>query len=51
MTDTPATFTDPEMPTITDLVTKSPKTYSYMTYLDKKNSNEAIHQNLSNEDV
>ena len=48
MTETADTLTDPEMPTITHLVTKIPKTYSEMTYLDKKNINEAIYQKLIN---
>ena len=38
------------MPNITDLVTESPKTDSEMTYLWKKNINEATHQNMSNKD-
>ena len=51
MTDTPATFTDTEITTITDLVTEIPKIDSEMTYLWKKNINESIHQNMSNKDV
>ena len=33
MTETKATFPDPDMPTITDLGTKRPKTDGEMTYL------------------
>ena len=51
MSDTPATFTDPEITTITDLVTEITKTYSQMTYLWKKNTNETTHQYLRNKDV
>ena len=51
MTDTPATFTDLEITTITDLVNESLEIDSEMTYLWKKNINEATHQNLRNKDV
>ena len=51
MTDTPATFTNPEITTITDLVTESLEIDSEMTYLWKKNINESTHQNLRNKDV
>ena len=51
MTDTPATFNDPEITTITDLVTESLKTDSEMIYLWKKNINEATHQNMRNKDI
>ena len=44
MTETTATFPDPEMPIITDLGTERPKTYGEMTYLEKKNIDGAIHQ-------
>ena len=37
--------------TITDLGIKHPKTYWDMTYLKKKNINEAIRQKLSKKDV
>ena len=39
------------MPTIADLGTKSPKIDAEMTYLNKKNINEAIHQNMSKHNV
>ena len=51
MTETAATFPDPEMPTITDLGTERPKTDGEMTYLEKKNIDEAIRQNLRKKDV
>ena len=51
MTEIAANFPDPEMPTITDLGTKRPKTDGEMTYLKKKNIDEAIHQKLRNKDV
>ena len=51
MTETAATFTNPKIPTITYLVTERPKEDSEMTYLDKKNINEATHQKLRNKDV
>ena len=35
MTETPATFPDPDMPTITDLGIENPKTYGEMTYPKK----------------
>ena len=50
MTETAATFPDPYMPTITDLGIDRPKTDGDMTYLKKKNIDEAIHQNLRNKD-
>ena len=43
MTEPMATFVDLEMPTITDLSTEHPKTDGEMTYLEKKNIDEAIH--------
>ena len=39
------------MPTITDLGTERSKTDVDMTYLEKKNIDEAIHQNLTKKDV
>ena len=39
------------MPTIADLGTKRPKIDAEMTYLNKKNINEAIHQNMSKNNV
>ena len=51
ITETVATFTDLEMPTITDLCIKCPKTDGEMTYLEKNNINEAIRQNLRKKDV
>ena len=42
MNETAAKLTDPEMPTITDLGIDLPKTDGEMTYLDKKNIDEAI---------
>ena len=47
MTETAATLPDQYMPTITDLVTKRPKTYGEMTYLKKKNIDEAIRKKPS----
>ena len=38
MTETAATLTDPEMPTITGLGTEFPKTDGEMTYLERKKS-------------
>ena len=51
MTETAAKFPNPEMHTITDLGIERPKTYGEMTYLDKKNINEAIRQKLRKKDV
>ena len=51
MTETAATFTDPEMPTITYLVTERPKTDGETPYPEKNNINEAIHQKLRKKDV
>ena len=51
MTETEVTFHDPDIPTITDLVTERPKTDAEMTYLEKKNTDESIRQNLRNKDV
>ena len=39
------------MPTITYLDTKRPKTDAEMTYLEKKNIDKAIYQNLRKKDV
>ena len=50
-TETAANFPNPEMPTITDLGTERPKTDGEMTYLEKKNIDEAIWQNLRKKDV
>ena len=50
MTKTAATSPKPGMPTNTDLVTERPKTYAEMTYPDKKNTYEAIHQNMRKKD-
>ena len=51
MTATAANFPEPEMPNITDLVNKSPKIDAEMTYLEKKNIDEAILQILRKKDV
>ena len=51
MTETTATFPDPEMPTITDLGTEHPKIDVEMNYLKKKNIDEAIRQNLRKKDI
>ena len=50
MTETAATFPNPDMPTITDLGTELPKTDAEMTYLNKNNIDEAIRQNLRKKD-
>ena len=39
------------MPTITELGTERPKKHGEMTYLEKKNIDEAIRQKLNNKDV
>ena len=52
MNETPATFLDPEMPTIIpDMVIKHTKTDADMTYLEKKNIYEAIRHKLRKKDV
>ena len=51
MTETAANFPDQEMTTITEFGTERPKTDGEMTYLKKKNINEAIHQKFRQEDV
>ena len=51
MTETAATFPNTEIPTITDLGIKRPKTDGEMTYLEKNNTDEAIRQNMSKKDV
>ena len=51
MTETTANFPDPDMPTITELGTERPKTDGEMTYLEKKNIDEAIRQRLRKKDV
>ena len=50
MTETTATFPDPDMPNIIDLGTNLPKIYVEITYL-KKNTDEAIRQKLRNKDI
>ena len=49
--ETAVNFPYPEMPTITDLGIKRPKTDGDMTYLEKKNIDEAIRQKLRKKDV
>ena len=51
MTETTANFPNPDMPTITELGTKRPKTDVEMTYLENKNIDEAIRQKLRKKDV
>ena len=51
ITETVATFHNPEMPTITDFGTELPKTDSEINYLKKKNTNEAIRQKMRKKDV
>ena len=51
MTETSANFPDPEMPTITELGTERQKKDGEMTYHEKKNIDEAIHQKLRKKDV
>ena len=51
MAETTAILPDPYIPTITDLVTERPKIDTEMTYLEKKNIDESIHQKLRNKDV
>ena len=51
MTETAANFPDPEMPTVTELGTERPKPDGEMTYLEKKNIDEAIRQKLKKKDV
>ena len=51
MTENAANLTNPEMPIITDLGIKLPKTDGEMTYLKKNNTDESIRQNLRNKDV
>ena len=51
MTESAANFPDPEMPTITELGTERPKTDGEMTFLEKKNIDEAIRQKLRKKDV
>ena len=51
MTETVATFPDPEIPTITDIFTKRPKIDVEITYLEKNNIDEYIRQNLRKKDV
>ena len=51
MTETPATFPDPDMPTIYDSGIGHQRIYAEMTYLEKKYTDEAIHQKLRKKDV
>ena len=51
MTETAATFLDPDIHTITDLGTERPKTDGEMTYLERNDIDEAIRQNMRNKDV
>ena len=51
MTETAATFPDPEMPTITDLGIKRPEIDREMTYPEKNNIDEAIRKNMRKKDV
>ena len=51
MTKTAANFPYPEMPTIAELGTERSKTDGEMTYLEKKNIDEAIRQKLRKKDV
>ena len=51
MTETTATFPDPEMHDVTYLGTKLPKKYADMTYLEKNNIDGAILQKLREKDV
>ena len=51
MTETAANFSDPEMPTTTELGNERPKKDGEMTYLKKKNTDEAIRQKLRKKDV
>ena len=46
MTETSDNLPDPEMPTITELGAERPKIDGEMTYLEKKNIDEAIRQKL-----
>ena len=52
ITETPATFPDPVMPTvIPDTGDECPKTYADMTYLKKMNISEGIIHKLRKKDV
>ena len=51
MTKITATFPDPEMPTFTYSGIKLSKTDVDMNYLDKNNTDEAIHKKLRKKDV
>ena len=51
MTETASNFPDPAMPTITELGTERPKTDVEMTYIENKNTDEAIRQKLRKKDV
>ena len=52
MTETQATLPNPDMPTtIPDLCIDLPKKDVEMTYLEKKNIDEAINKNIRKKDV
>ena len=51
MTETEATFREPDVPTITDLGIELPQIYEEMNYLKKKNTDESISQNMRKKDV
>ena len=51
MTETVATFPNPEMHTITYFGKERPKTDGEMTYLEKRDIDEAIRKNLMKKDV
>ena len=52
MNKTTLTFPNPWIPTtITDIGVQHPKTDVEMAYLEKKNTEEAIHQKLRKKDV
>ena len=52
MAKTPTNLSNLDMPTIvTDTGAEHPKTDAKMTYLEKKNSYEAIYQKLRKKDV
>ena len=50
MNETPSTFPNPDMPTITYLGTDSRKTDADMHYLKKNNTDEAIRKNMRKKD-
>ena len=51
MTETAANLSDPDMPTVTELGTKRPKTDGVMTYVKKKNIDGVIRKKLRKKDV